>query len=325
MDHTQVEAHNLSDPSTLSIPANSLPVSPSVDAPVVGQPYVYVLPTKDRCSLKIGRSIDPLERIAGLVNVYPDVDLSRSIIICVDSHRIESVLHTTFESRRQKLPHRADGYTEWFTGDFVDEVVDFCQRIAHHRGGQYRIIKNVELHLQAYRQRNPLAGLRSPRLTRAQSQARQIEISRQMADLAIESALQFIEVLAEKEFDGLVRHGGQYYLVRTVYRQDEPEYWNEDATIPVSAWDQRLLCVAEVAIRVGGGSCCFRFLKSPTFNMLDDQHGIVTYRLAQGPVAIEQSESVGSLPDEDAFKVIWEHLENLDMVESSEPDQLGCK
>ena len=318
--------------SNISVPAQCAPHTADIPFSLkstlslpVGRPYLYLLPIQDRTRIKIGRSIDPLDRIAGFQNIYPEIDLTRAVIIAVDSHRIETVLHTIFESRRQKLSSRRDGYTEWFNGDFIDEVIELCQHVAYYRGVDYQIIPNVETHLQEYRQRNPLAGLRQPRLTRAQSQARQIEIRRQMADLAIESALQFIEVLMEKDFDGLVRHGDRYYLVRTVLRQDEPEYWNDDATTLISAWDQRLLRAAEVSIRVDGGSCCFRFTKTPTFNPLGDQHGIETYQLTQGPVEIEQPDTVSSLPDAEAFKIVWEHLLNLDMLESSEPDQRGCK
>lgn len=275
MSHTQAEQVHFSNSSQTTSAGDAPSILSSSGAPTVGLNHLYAIPMKDRTRIKIGRSIDPLDRIAGLRPIYPEMDLSRAVIVGVDSHRIETVLHTIFESRRQKLPNRLDGYTEWFNGDFIDEVIELCLHVAHYRGVHYPIIRNVEAHLQEYCERNPLAGLRSPRLTRAQSEARKIEISRQMADLAIETALQFIEVLMEKEFDGLVRHGDQYYLVRSVLRQEEPEYWNENATMPVSAWDQRLLRAAEVSIHVDGGTCCFRFLKTPTFYALDDQRGIV--------------------------------------------------
>lgn len=325
MSPTQAEEVHFTNSFNTPSEAYAPPILSSSDAPTAGRPYVYILPTLDRTRIKIGRSIDPLDRISGLLNVYPEIDIARAVIVGVDTHRIETVLHTIFESRRQKLPNRLDGYTEWFNGDFIDEVIELCHHVASYRGVSYWITPNVETHLQTYRERNPLAGLRSPRLTRAQSQARQIEISRQMADIAIESAVQFIEVLMEREFDGLVCHQGRYYLVRTVCRREEPECWNEVATMPVSAWGQRLLRAGEVSIHVDGGSCCFRFLKTPVFKAQDDLHGIETYRLAQGPVEIEQLETASSLPDAAAFTVVWDHLSNLDMVESSEPDQLGCK
>ncbi len=321
MSHTQAEQVYFSNSSQTESAAYAPSILSSSAAPTIGRPYVYIIPKQDRTQEKIGRSIDPLGRIAGLLPLNPEMDLSRAVIIGVDSHRIETVLHTVFESRRQKLPHRRDGYTEWFNGDFIDEVIELCQHVARCRGVHYPIFRNVDMHMQEYCKRNPFAGLRSPRLTRAQSEARKAEISRQMADLAIETALQFIEVLMEKEFDGLVRHRDQYYLVRSVLRQEEPEYWNENAMTPVSAWDQRLLRAAEVSIHVDGGTCCFRFVKTPTFYALDDQRGIVTYRLGQGPAEVEQPEASNALPDAVAFRVIWEHLATFDMVESPDADR----
>ena len=305
--------------------ASHLPASIQSTAIDAGRPYVYVLPRKDFSGVKIGRSIDPLERIAGLLNIYPEIDLSRAVILSVDSLRIESVLHTVFESRREKLPVRKDGYTEWFNGDFVDEVVDFCQRIAQHRGRRIEIITDIERHLQEYRRRNLLAGTRAPRLTREQAQARRIATHREMNDLASESAVRFIEALSEKAFDGVVIHREQYFLVRTVHRQTEPECWLQSAMTPISDWSRKFVQAAQVSIHVDGGTCRFNFVKTPTFEAQDDRHGIEIYRLSQSPVEADPSPDSLPMPDSRAFEVVWDHLATFEVLDSAEVDHVVSK
>ena len=292
------------------------------DMPVVGQQYVYILATHNRERIKIGRSIDPLDRITGLMTIYPELDLARSAILSVDSHRIENVVHNVFSDRREPLPSRMDGYTEWFIGDFAEEVIEFCHHISRHRGSQYHVISNVDVLLDNYRLRNPMAGSPAHRLTAAQLLVRQIDTNRRLRELASEHALQFIEVLTENDFNGLVCYGDQYHLVRSVRRHDEPECWSSASTgvVSVSDWGKRLAQVADVSIHIDGGSCCFRFIKAPIFKALDDQHGIEIYRLTEGPHGAS-SAGPQDWPDAPAFEILWDHLAKLEILEGFASDQ----
>ena len=279
----------------------------------VGLPYIYVTPTQDGDKSKIGRSFNPLGRITGFRSIYPEIDLSRSVIIQVDSLQIETILHAVFSSRREKLPHRADGYTEWFSGDLVDAVVDFCHHLAFNRKANYTVIRDLRSLMQAYREKNPLAGLRVPRLTTEQRHARYPLILESLCQATTDQAHHFTEVLAEREFDGIVCREGQYFLVRTVSRQDEPECWEPGNRGWGSAWSRRLLEMAQVSAHVDGSMCNFHFLKPATFDLLNDQQGREWHRIAQGPEGESEPHGDATLPIDRAFEVFWNALAHLEV------------
>jgi len=292
---------------------SGLPVSLSPALPPIGQPYVYVLPTDDYQRIKIGRSRDPLDRIAGLVNIYPEIELARSVIIGVDSQSIEPVLHVIFGLRRWKLTPRRDGYTEWFRGDFADEVVDLCHTIADYRGCRYPVFHNVGALLQAYREVNPFAGMRLPRATRAEREASRLIVNQRLSKLAIEHARNFIEVLGERTFDRVIRQGETYFLVRNICRVAEPECWEAGNDSRGSAWSRRLLQAAQANIRVGSSVCLFRFLKAPSVELFNERQGREIYRICEGPSVADQPVDALLLPDQRAFRFFWRALSHLEI------------
>jgi hypothetical protein len=104
--------------------------------------------------------------------LYPEIDMTRSVIVAVDDHRVEKALHTAFGKRRQSLGGRKDGHTEWFQGDFLDEALSLVRVIAAHRETTYPEFRNVDVLLRDYLARNPNAGQRPPRRSKAERMER---------------------------------------------------------------------------------------------------------------------------------------------------------
>lgn len=282
--------------------------------PIVGHHHVYFLPTLDNAEVKIGYSADPLDRIADLVNVYRNIDLSRAVILNVDTRRVETILHSVFGMRREPLEKRADGYTEWFKGDLLDEAVTFAQQVAHHRGVEYPVFDNVDRLLQEYRIQNPHAGERAPRLTRAEQEARAENAPHLLREAILVRTLEFINALYEGDFDAIVLHGGHAYLTRTVYRQQEPECWAHAG----SHWGRRLAQQALVSVCVDGGSCTFHLLSFASFVPLDDSYGHEYFRISQlRPGASDNRVGLPSLTDV-AFEELWNALEHLPVVDAGD-------
>jgi len=286
--------------------------------PEVGQESLYLLPTKDRTHLKIGRSTNPLNRIAGLLNIYETIDLSRSVILSVDSNRIETVLHSVFGHRRAPLEERADGYTEWFKGDFLDEAVAFAQQVAYLRGVEFPVFSNVDRLLQEYRAQNPHAGERAPRLTRAERQARAENVPHLLREAIHDRTLEFINALYEGDFDAVVSHAGHAYLTRTVYRQQEPECWVQTGAHAGSHWGRQLAERARVGVHVDGGSCSFHLLSFSSFVPLDEAHGHEYFRISElrPPVSSDRA-GVPYLTDA-AFDELWNAIEHLPVIDAGD-------
>jgi len=283
-----------------------------------GRPYVYILATTDRQRIKIGRSLDPLDRITGLINLYPGIDLARSAIIAVDTLRIELILHIVFSERRQKLAEPCDGYTEWFEGDFGEDVIAFCHRIAHHRGVDFAVVRNIDSVIQRYRQHNPMAGLRSPRLTHAQRQAAFPRVLESLTKSVTEQTERFLEILSESKFDAILCNEDRYFLVRTVHRNATLEDGASDPTIQPAAWRSRLLDAAQFSVRVEGASCCFHLLKPPTVEPLDEHRAREYYRIAQGPEDEPQTRDALSSVVNSGFQLLWQALAPLDRWERAD-------
>lgn len=116
-----------------------------------------------------------------------------------------------------------------------------------------------------------MAGRRAPRLSEKQSRARKAAINRQFAELAFDRVSVLIDVLAEKDLDGLVNYRDQYYLVRTVKREEEPEAWITGSSPLSTAWSKRVAAAADIALDdMGGAVCHFRLLKSFPLFPIDD-------------------------------------------------------
>jgi len=241
----------------------------------LGQPHVYALPTMDRSRIKIGRSVDPIRRIVDLTRVYSDIDLSRSVVVGVDTHNVESLLHTVFEPFRMQLPECADGYTEWFAGDLVDDVVDLCQQIAHHRKTEYLVIRDVPNHVEHYRPE----ALEKVTLTLAKK-PRKISPPINPAgfgELTESHTKLFLRTLREQKFDEILSRRGRYALVRSVSRENEPECWLRSNRSFGSDWGWRLVRAGRISYRFDGDSHVTHLISSPAFVPKDAIRGCEYY------------------------------------------------
>jgi len=295
------------DVSTIALlPLESVPQP----TPVRGQPHVYLLPTQDRTRLKIGRSIDPLERIAELTRVYPEIDLSRSVILGVDAKIVEKILHAVFEPLRLQLSKRRDGSSEWFVGDFVDEVIDFCQHIAHHRRASYTIIRDLSVLLREHFSQRRTAGMTAPATAKRDSNSPRQPAC--LAELAIFKAREFVKTLQERRFDEIVVQNNAYFLVRTIRRNDEPECWKPTPWPQASEWGLRLLRSATIKGWIDGGSFVTHLIQIPSFRQQNSERGLEYYRIEQPPENIvppAADDHAAALAP--AFAILWEALAHL--------------
>lgn len=242
--------------------------------------HVYILPSHDRTRVKIGHSRVPLGRISDLLDNHPEIDLSRAALIQVDSPRIERVLHTVFESCRDPLEERVDGYTEWFSGDLVDDVVDFCQTIARKRcDHHYSVQRNLEPAINAYRSANPQLNLGKPSTTPERPRSHGADLLGRLTDEALDRVDDLIAQLRKQAFDGVLSHGGCDYLVRTVRRYNEPEVWHVDSRFATTAWGQEVLNTAFVRLEEEPALYLFRLLDYYPFHQIDLRTGYEIFRV----------------------------------------------
>lgn len=285
--------------------------------------YVYILPLQDGSRLKIGRSVDPLDRIAGLVNVYPSIDLSRAAILAVDTPRIETVLHSVFEPRRLTLPERADGYTEWFSGNFVDEALAFAQQVAVQRGREYPVYRQVDTLLQSYRAYHPHAGQQAPRLTKRERQARLPFIEARLREMIIEQTHRFLDVLWERPFDHIVHFEGRSFLARGVWRGEEPECWHSDRSARGSDWGQQLAQKARITARVDDSSALFGLIGHPIFAATTDHDGREYFEIGKATSLPSNSTLGRELPDAVAFAILKDAIRDLPVIAAHRDALLG--
>lgn len=298
--------------------------SPLSDSPVEeGNHYVYVLPTSDGSRLKIGRSRSPLRRILSLCCLYPDIDLARSVIVAVDDHRVEKALHTAFGNRRQAQPGRKDGHTEWFAGDFLEDVLSLVRVIAAHRKTIYREFRNVEVLLREYLVSHPNAGERPPRRSKAERIERAPLVEALLTESILERAQVVIDRLDERAFDSVLRHGNRAYLTRTVRRDDEPECWLTEGGHRTSDWGRRLGELGLISVSVDGGSCLFYLLDLPTFVPKGAKVGVEYYRIPElRPSADAEIEAI-NFGSAQAFDELWDALAALPVI-NTPSDPLCC-
>lgn len=313
--NTELSSHSIAPLERITDLPHTYPGSLSSPVPpVAGTNHVYLLPTIDHTRLKIGRSVDPLDRIAGLARVYGEIDLARSVIIAVDSHQIESALHIIFGLRREAREVRSDGYTEWFAGDFVDEALSLLDTIAAHRGNAYRVFRNVDGLLADLLARHPDAGQRAPRLTIAERSARAAQAEARLREAAIEHAQHVCDRIAESDFDALVLCGGRSYLARTVVRNEAPECWDPKTGHWGSLWGQRFAQACRADIKVNGGSCAFSMLCPPVFGAFDDTRGREYYQISANRPTLNTRGSIETVTAP-AFAELWCVLDELPVVE----------
>lgn len=301
-------------------------------SPVVneGHHHVYVMSTRDRSKSKIGRSAtgEPCDRVRAMAQTYPDIDLARSVIIEVDSHRIETLLHIAFDPRRIRHPRGGDGSTEWFQGDVVDEVLQFLDTVAERRGTRYRVTRNLDQLIRKQRHRDGGLCIRTPRPSK-QERAEQSALELQaLRDGLHERALLIASKLAERAFDAVVHFGADRYLCRTVLRASEPECWHSADRFRVTVWGRDLLDLADVALRAGESSGHWRFLQQTAFVPAGPDAGQEYYRIKSS-----SGDAVGNLLDrvypspfldDEAWMIIEAAIADLPtVVASSDPGQLA--
>lgn len=282
--------------------------------PVTGADHVYVLPTFEGTRIKIGRSVAPLERIAGLTRVYPEINLSRAVIAEVDSPRIETALHAIFDQRREARPDRSDGYTEWFVGDFVEEALSALDNIAAHRGSKFRLFRNVDGLMADYLARNPNAGQRAPRLTPAERKARAEQAWDLMREAAVKHAQELGDRIAESGFDNVVRCAGYVYLARTVSREQAPECWHPNTGHRASIWGRQFAEAGLADIEVAGGHALFRLIEAPIFGASDETHGREYFRICRDRSETDSGGPIAAIT-KPAFDELWLALEHLPLVD----------
>lgn len=281
--------------------------------PVTGDDHVYLLPTYDRTLVKIGRSIDPLDRIAGLASLYPEIDLAHSIVVAVDSPKIETALHAIFDLRREPRPIRCDGYTEWFNGDCLDEALAMLDAIATQRGSDYRVFYNVDALIADHQTRNPNPTQRAPRLSAAERSVRAAQAWDLMQYAAIEHAQALGDRIIESGFDSLVRCAGHAYLARTVTPTDAPECWHPETGYRGSIWGRKFSEASMADINVAGGHCLFHMIDPPVFGEMDASHGREYFRICKARPVMHGSGPLDAISGP-AFAELWRVLDELPVV-----------
>lgn len=296
----------------------SPPVSEIACAVPCGPHHVYILPTHDRSRAKIGRTRNgtPLDRIAALSCTYPEIDLSRAAIVEVDTHKIEKVVHIAFGPRSDRQPCRRDGFSEWFSGDIVDEALSFLETVAARRGTEYRVTRNIDALIQEHRARNPQIGVRAARPTGAELDQRTAFVEDALRDSVLGRARDVIDRLGERPFDSVVTHGSRRYLCRTVQRTVEPDCWLADDRYRVSDWGQSLVALADVVLSVDGGNGRWRFLDLPAFVPFDSDHGREYYRIPESADYTSGSDKSDPLLDRAAWLVLEQAIAHLPVVAS---------
>lgn len=274
-----------------------------------GAPYLYILPTLDRTRLKLGRTITDFNRIVALTYRYPEIDLRRSVMIGVDDGSLEYVLHHVFGLRRTPLAGRQDGHTEWFAGDFVEEVLEFIERIGEVRGKTYPVYRDLDVLIRAHRARCPQAGVRPPREDSTARQARAARDAEQLLAQVLEQTEQAIARIVSFGFDTLVRGERHCYLARTVHRGSEPDAWDMAWPREATFRSRDLVAVAQISVTVGTSSCTFSLLDTPFCTVLNDQRAYETFRISQGPE--ERLIADAPNPVDAAFAWLWSALAPL--------------
>lgn len=284
-----------------------------------GGHHVYILPTHDRSRAKIGRTRNgkPLHRIATLACTYPDIDLAGAVIIEVDTHKIEQILHIAFGPRRDRQSHRRDGFSEWFLGDnIVDEAIAFVQTVATHRGTEYRVIRNIEALIHEHRARNPQIGVRAARPTEAERDQRARAAEDELRRGVLAGAQAAIDHLRDRRFDAIVTNDDNRYLSRTVQREVEPECWSSESRHRVSDWGKALIALADVRLTVDGGNGRWRLLDLPAFKAVDTNHGREYYRIPDSTHCSAHEDRPDSMLDHAAWAALERALAHLPVMES---------
>lgn len=209
--------------------------------------YVYFLFDPTTNLAKIGHSTTPGSRISHLSSSHPGIDLSRSVLLEADTRALEFVLHAVFSDSRRSLAVYADGYTEWFDAAVFDEALSFAKYVGKVRGKEYRITQDLTTLVEAHRRdtaakwvRGATEGAVTERLTPAAAIAL-------LADLAAERAEHCLEILSERDLDGLVTDGSRWAIERTTQRDREPELWSA-ARFEPARWSSKLWAASTVAI-----------------------------------------------------------------------------
>lgn len=273
-----------------------------------GTPHLYILATQDRSRLKLGRTQSDFNRIVSLCYRYPEIDLSRSVMIGVDDASLETVLHNVFGLRRTPLPGGGDGHTEWFTGDFVEEVLDFIARIGEVRGKTYPVVRNLDALVQAQRARCP-KGPRPPREDKDVRQTRAAQEAEALHNQVLEATEQAIARLASFGFDTVVRGERHCYLARSVLREAEPDAWEMAWPREATFKSRELVDAGRINVTVGASSCTFSLLDTPYCTVLSEQRAHETFRIGQGPD--ERLLADEPNPIDAAFARLWSTLAHL--------------
>lgn len=102
--------------------------------------YVYIAPLKDKTAFKVGKSGDPVARLATLSKYY-DFDYNNVLLVDCgtndEAYRAESLFHSTCS--KQRIIFAYDGGTEFFAYSTYDDIIVVVNTVAKLKA--YKITK----------------------------------------------------------------------------------------------------------------------------------------------------------------------------------------
>ena len=272
---------------------------------IVGLHYIYLLPSKDQNGIKIGKTDDPTARIPQLKKTYPDIDLAQSVLIAVDTSKVETILKIVFESRGRCVTHRLDGFTEWFDADIKEEVVDFCLCISECRRFPYAVQRGLQGLIDPCRNRSLPPEKRRRRVRQSERELKESGIVGQLCHLSGSLSYCFRQILSARYFDRVYRDGGEYFLARTVYREEEPECWESESRYWASTWSRKIRDASEIRIKHDTSYCFFRFVATSFFEPQSDEIGREYFLMSAGPEKGNPRDDRTLSPVQLAFRYFW--------------------
>lgn len=96
------------------------------------QAYIYLLLLKNREKFKIGKALNPYQRIQTLVEDNNEFDLQNSYQICGNTYfisKFEYMLHFLFSDYNVNHNVAFEGYTEWFKIECLQRVLELLYKI----------------------------------------------------------------------------------------------------------------------------------------------------------------------------------------------------
>ena len=301
-------------PAPVSTVASQQEVSQGSSELIVGLHHIYLLPSPNQNSLKMGRTDVPYVRIPQLKKTYPGIDLAQSVLIAVDTNQIETILKTVFKNRGRCVEHRLDGFTEWFDADIKEDVIDLCLRISEHRRFQYAVQRGLENTIGRHCGLPLPPGKRRYYTSRSERTLKEATVAGQLSRLAAQQAHCFTLRLQGQCFR-VVRDGSEYLIARPVFRSDEPECWQSDSPYWASTWSQEIRKYSLIRIHLDHGECFFRLIATSFFEAENDDVGREYLLVSLPPEAGRPSDDWTLSPGRLAARCFWRAFADMPVEE----------